>query len=315
MSRLFIGVVVCLLVGAGVTFTGLGRLLPLDRVTIAEVPASWAAIPSNGRVRVALVQSSDLLTTLATGLSGAEVALDRTGALVLTDGRVFAVSGASVRSALRALAWDRLPIEAHQASNAEVDRFTTPAPASIGWQARLHAYLGLRAARDFLAARPSFCITSVATALLLLLHAFATGISLRDPGKPQETAASPWRRRRAEPPVRVVLVADTTTLMHARTAIGEQYVVAETEYAFAFADGWILAARKGSVFELMDEVGWRMRPIEMAMRSELVGEGRPLNPLASHGPSDTLELIEALHVCGPLAYGTGPDLSAEALSA
>jgi hypothetical protein len=110
-----------------------------------------------------------------------------------------------------------------------------------------------------------------------------------------------------------VLVADTTTLMHARTAIGEQHVVAETEHAFAFADGWILAARKGSVFELMDEFCWRMRPIEMPTRSELVGDGHPLNPLAGDGQSDTLELIEALHVCGPLAYGTAPRLSIGAL--
>ena len=319
MSKLLISVIVCLSVGAGVTFTGLGSLLAMDRVAVAEVPAAWAAMPSRDRVRVALVRSPALLSTLAAGLSGAEIALDRSGALVLTDGRIFAVSGASVRSALRVLGWEHLPVDAYQASADEIERFATPAPASLAWQARLHGYLGLRAARDIMAANPCFSMASVATALLLMLHALATGPALRGlrrgSSSGREDPSPWWHRRRAQAPVRVVLVADTTTLMHARAAIGEQYVVAETEYAFAFADGWILAARKGSVFELMDAVGWRMRPIEMATRSELVGEGHPLDPSAGDEPADTLELIEALHVCGPLAHGTAPRLAAGAFSA
>lgn len=306
MSKLFTGFLVCMLVGAGVAFTGLGRLLPVDRVVVAEVPEAWAAMPSEARVRVALVRSPELLSALAAGLSGAEVALERAGALVLVDGRVFAISGAAVRSALHALAWGALPIDAHQASVAELERFVAPARASLAWQAQRHGYLALRAARDFLAAYPSFCVTSVATALLLLLHAFATGSALRGPGTVRELPLSAWRRRRAEAPVRVVLVSDTATLMHLRTAIGEENVVAEAEQAFAFADGWILAARKGSVFELMGEVGWRMRPIEMATRSELVGEGHSLSPLPGDDSNDTLELLEALQVCGPLAHGAAP---------
>ncbi len=83
--------------------------------------------------------------------------------------------------------------------------------------------------------------------------------------------------------MRVVLVPDETTLAQLRMAIGEEHVVAATDQAFAFADGWILAARKGSVFELMGELGWRMRPIELATRAELIGERHTLSPFGDDG--------------------------------
>ncbi|MBW2289833.1 MAG: hypothetical protein JRG80_07110 [Deltaproteobacteria bacterium] len=52
----------------------------------------------------------------------------------------------------------------------------------------------------------------------------------------------------------------------------------------------------------------------MATRSELVGEGHALSPLPVGDPSGTLELIDALHVCGPLVCGTAPHLSLGAVS-
>jgi hypothetical protein len=39
---------------------------------------------------------------------------------------VFAVNGASIGSALCALAWGALPVDAHQASVAELERFAAP---------------------------------------------------------------------------------------------------------------------------------------------------------------------------------------------
>jgi hypothetical protein len=48
---------------------------------------------------------------------------------------------------------------------------------------------------------------------------------------------------------------------------------------------------------------WRLRPLEMATRSELVGEGHALSPLPGDDGGDTLGLLEALRVCGPVAHG------------
>jgi hypothetical protein len=41
----------------------------------------------------------------------------------------------------------------------------------------------------------------------------------------------------------------------------------------------------------------------MATRSELVGEGHGLSPLPGDDGGDTLGLLEALRVCGPIAHG------------
>ena len=311
MRRALIGVAICLVVGAGVALSGLGRLLLLDGVIPPQVPETWAALPSTGRVEVTLVASEGLVSGLAGGLSGFEVALHRTGALALVDGRVFAVSVASATNILRDLSWDGLPIDTRQASVAELEGFAIPAPATLAWWTRQRAYAGLRGTRDFLAAYPSFSVTTLATALLLVLNLVrsgpATGRS-RDASRP-ELKPSPWRRRRAEIPVRVVLVPDAVTLAQIRTAIGEEHVVAATEHAFAFADGWILAVREGSVFELVSELGWRMRPIEMATRTELIGEGHALSPVPGDERADALGLLEALRVCGPVAHGTVPRIA------
>lgn len=314
MSRVLLGFAISIAVGAVVAFAGLERWLPEGIAGVPPVPAHWAAQPSEGRVDVTLVSSQGLVDALADGLTGAERAHHRPGALALVDGRVFAVSGASARQLLRALAWDRLPIEAHVAAAGETSRFAAPQPASLGWRAQRHAYLGLRSSRDLLAAHPGFGLATLGTAILLLLHAFLRSVPRRGDALP-EVARSPWRRRRAEQPVRVVLVPDLTTLAQVRVAIGEEHVVAASEHAFAFADGWILAAHKGSVFELVGELGWRMRPIEMATRSELVGEGHALSPLAGDEAGDPLGLLEALHVCGPVAHGTVPRLATSAVGA
>lgn len=318
MTRLFVGFAVCLAVGAVIAFSGLGRLLPLEDTFVPPpVPESWAAMPAGGRVDVTLVSSLGVLRALGDGLSGAEVAMQRPGALALVDGRIFAVSGASTHRLLRALSWEGLPIEARPGSTAELSRFTAPAPASLAWQARQHAYAGLRTSRELLAEHPSFTAAALATAILLLLQAFARGLparhaSERDERDPSQSSA--WRRRRAQSPVRVVLVSDVTTLMQVRTAIGEEHVVAAAEHAFAFANGWILAVRKGSVFELVSELGWRTRPIEMVTRPELVAEGHALSPVPSDDATDALDLLEALHVCGPVAHGTLPRIASGALS-
>jgi hypothetical protein len=303
MARVFVGFVICVVVGAIVSVSGLGRMLPPERAFVPPpVPETWAALPSGGRVEVTLVSSEGLVRGLSDGLSRSMVALRRTGAVALVDGRIFAISSASVRHVLEALSWDRLPIEARQATAAELDRFAAPAPASLAWHARLLAYVGLRSGRDLLASHPSFSAASLAAAALLFLHAFATGSTGRRRREVEQPAPSASRRRRAETPVRVVLVSDVETLAQVRTAIGEENIVASTEYAFAFADGWILAVREGSVFELVSELGWRMRPIEMSTRPELLAEGHAVSPIPSDGDGETLDLLEALHVCGPLAH-------------
>lgn len=300
MVRLFVGFAICAMLGAGVAFSGVGRLLPLDAVVPPPVPDRWAAPPTEGRVDLILVRSDGFVGGLAAGLSRAEVALHRGGAIALVDGRVFAISAASARSVLRELAWDRLPIDARQLDAPFLYRFAAPHPAPLAWRLRRDAYLGLRATREFVAAHPSFAVTSVAVALLLLLRVPLSSRPWRKwSARELETPVSPWRQRRAERPVRVVLVPDAHTLAQLRMAIGEEHVVAATEHAFAFAGGWILAARKGSVFELVSELGWRMRPIELATRAELVGEGHALSPLPGDDGGDTLGLLEALHVCGP----------------
>ena len=140
------------------------------------------------------------------------------------------------------------------------------------------------------------------------------GLPGRHVAAPTQLEPSAWHTRHAKAPVRVVLVSDGDTLAHARTAIGEEHVIAATEYAFAFADGWILAVRKGSVFELVSELGWRMRPIEMSTRSELVDEGHALPSVPSDDAGDTLGLLEALHVCGPIAHRSEPRIGSSALS-
>jgi hypothetical protein len=312
MTRVIVGFAICLLLGAGVALSGLGRMLPLDDVVPPPVPERWAALPGQGRVELFLVGSEGLVSGLAAGLSRAEVARHKRGALALVDGRVLASSAASARSVLRALAWDALPIEARQL-DVTLTRFAPPQPASLAWRAQRDAYLGLRATRDTLAAHPSFGVVSVGAGGLLLLHMLLTWRPRRT-WRAQDLPASPWRRRRAERPVRVVLVPDAQTLAQLRLAIGEEHVVAATEHAFAFADGWILAARKGSVFELVSELGWRMRPIEMATRTELAGEGHALSPLPGDDGDDTLGLVEALHVCGPVAHGTVPRIASRSLS-
>ncbi|MGH0031910.1 MAG: hypothetical protein ACQGVC_19140 [Myxococcota bacterium] len=312
MKRALVGLLVCVAIGAGVAFSGVDRLLPLERVLPARVPEHWSALPPSGRVDVTLVDSEAVVAALASGLSSAEVAHARPGALALVDGRVYAIGTASARQVLRALAWDGLPIDVRQVAAAELDVFAAPTPATPAWRARRHAWVELNRARDLAAAHPGFALAGLTTGSLLLLNAF---LSLRPrrrrEGLPPEP--TPWRRRRAEAPVRVVLVPDAATLAQVRVAIGEEHVVASTEHAFAFADGWVLAVRKGSVFELLGELGWRMRPIEMTSRSELAGEGHALSPLPGDDPADALGLLEALHVCGPLAHGTVPRIATSAL--
>jgi hypothetical protein len=312
MARVLTGLTICLLLGAGVALSGMGHLLPLERVVPPVVPDAWAAQPTQGRVDVTLVHSEALVSGLAAGLSSSEVAMRRPGALALVDGRVFAIGAASARHLLQALAWDGLPITARQLDAASLDRVAAPRPAPLVWRVQRDAYLGLRSARDLVAAYASFAVTSLAVALLLLVHALWTWRPRRVWRAQELPAPSAWRQRRAEKPVRVVLVPDAQTLSQLRMAIGEEHVVAATEHAFAFADGWILAARKGSVFELVSELGWRMRPLEMATRAELVGEGHTLSPVGDDG-DDTLGLLEALHVCGPVAHGGAPRIAVGAL--
>jgi hypothetical protein len=305
MYRLVVGAVMCVVVAAAVEITGVGRMLPLDRVVPPPVPEQWAALPPGGRVELVLVRSDELVKGLAMGLSRSEVAMKRPpGAVALVDGRVFTISVPSARSVLEALSWERLPMTVSQLDTASTTLFAAPEPAPLAWIARRDAYAGLKSAREWALAHQGFTATALVSAILLLLHALLTGLPKWQPRKRAlDAPVSAWRRRRGERPVRVVLVPDATALAQLRTAIGEDNVVAATEHAFAFADGWILAARKGSVFELMSELGWRMRPLEMATRSELVSEGFPLSPLPSDDGGDTLGVLEALHVCGPVAHG------------
>jgi hypothetical protein len=107
-----------------------------------------------------------------------------------------------------------------------------------------------------------------------------------------------------------VLVSDLKTLDNVRVAIGEEHLVAATEHSFAFADGWILASREGSVFELVNQIGWQSRPLLMATRAELVADGHQISPLPEpDNLPNTLGMLDALHVCGPLAHETEPALA------
>jgi hypothetical protein len=316
MVRTLIGLAICVMVGLGVELSGVDRWLPLNGSLVPpEVPPEWAPVPGDGRVEVSIVSSASLLTAMTAGLSDSEVALARPGAVALVDGRVFAISGASVRSVLHTLAWDRLPMDATQSFSAGTTSFKAPLPASLTWRAKQRVFAGLNHGRDQVLAHRGFALAFFVTALLLLVQAIKNAIpkARRQTGD-GELFASPWRLRHSEPPVRVVLVADAATLAQARTAIGEQHVVATAEHAFAFAGGWILAAKKDSVFELMSELGWHTRAMEMTTRPELIAEGHALEPLPGEDPSAALDLIDALHVCGPLAHGTKPRFALPLLS-
>jgi len=313
-SRGFLGLVACALLGAGVEISGIDHRLSLEAVVPPAVPRAWAPGPTTGGVDVTLLPSLDLVSGIGKGLGGGTIALQERGALALVDGRVFAISVASARDVLRSLRWDGLPISARTATAADLDRFAAPAPAPLAWRARLALHLGLRAARGLAAAHPGFAVTTLAAWLLMWIHTALVGLPRPPSRDASETEATTWRRRRTERPVRVVLVPDLATLAQVRVAIGEEHVIAATEHAFAFADGWILAVRKGSVFELASELGWRLRPIEMATRGELAEEGHDLSPLAGDDPADTLGLLEALHVCGPIAHGTLTPRTAGAFS-
>jgi hypothetical protein len=311
MARILMGLAICALLGAGVAGSGVGRLLPLDAVVPPPVPEAWAVLPTEGRIQLTLAPSQDLVSGLAAGLSRSEVALHRGGAVALVDGRVFAIGAVPARELLRALAWDDLPMEVRQAGPGSLDRFHAPRPAPLAWRTQRDAFLALDRAHELVAAYPSLAVTTLGCAVVFLLHTLLTRKPRRRatrrrwwPQRGVDLTPSAWRIRRAQKPVRVVLVPDRTTLAHVRAAIGEENVVAGNDHAFAFADGWVLAVRKGSVFELVSELGWRMRPLEMATRAELIGEGHALSPVGDDG-GDTLELLEALHVCGPLAHGTG----------
>jgi hypothetical protein len=307
--------VICGVIGAGVELSGLSSMLRKQRLVPPPVPEAWAPLPTSERIDVTLVASAGLVDGLVSGLSGAEIALHQDGAVAFVDGRVFAVNAASARNLLRALAWKGLPIYARQASAAELDTFAAPAAVPLAWRAHRLAYTGLQRGRELAAAHPAGVAASAAVPLLFLLAAGLNHLPRRTVTEtPSSRERSPWRPRLAKVPVRVVLVPDQATLEQVRVAIGEEHIVAASEHAFAFTDGWILAARKGSVFELMSELGWRMRPLEMATRSELAAQGYALSAVPRDDGSDALGLLEALQVCGPLAHGTGHRSATGALS-
>lgn len=307
MKRFLAGLAICLFVGVGIELSGLGHWVE-RRVALSPppIPGSWAPTPPAGAVEVTLVASAGYLQTLAVGLSESEIAIRRPEALALVDGRIYAAHADAARHVLSTLAWDGLPIEARIATTSELSRLEAPAPAGLGWRARHHAHVGLRAGRDLIARYPSASVASLATAVALLIQSLTrtdrTGSSRQPFSRPHRDAPS----RFVEAPVRVVLVPDVESLAHVRTAIGEEHVVGATEHAFAFSDGWILAARKGSVFELVGEIGWHTRPLEMAARPDLVAEGHTLSPVPSDGAADTFDVLEALQLCGPLAHGSLP---------
>jgi hypothetical protein len=169
--------------------------------------------------------------------------------------------------------------------------------------------------RELALAYPAGVTASMAVALLFLLAAGLGHLPRRAGTKTSSSNESPlWGGRPTRAPARVVLVPDELTLDQVRVAIGEEHIVAASEHAFAFADGWILASRKGSVFELISELGWWMRPLEMATRCELAAEGHALSAVPGDDSSDTLVLLEALHVCGPVAHGTVHPIASRAPS-
>lgn len=294
---------------------------------LPELSSHLAPDPRFDQVQVHLFETMSLVDSIAEALGSESVALRVSGAIALVDGRVLAADPAAVRPLLERLHWQDLPLAVVDDRASREGTFPVTEKAPLAWRAQLGMLIAATAVRDAAQAKPSLALGGLAFTVVLIagfgVRRFRS-IAAVDEESPGDVAWSeaqlqvemdrpdpipleeePVRKAPRLASVRVVLVADHRALQAARIAIGEEHVVGSTRDAFAFAHGWILAVREGSIFELVGELGWDACPVRVFRPGEGLPNGTAWAPRGAIRPGGALDVVDALQLCGPIAHGGG----------
>jgi hypothetical protein len=250
----------------------------IDRFALPGVPNSLAPSLGADEIRVQMMRSPEQVAAVAKVAGARAVVMQRPGAALLIDGLPEA-NGTGLESSLQ-----------------------------------LQLYKTLRVLRDTAQAHLSLLVLIALGATLFWLltparYKFAVPVS-----RSTEETYHAAPQQQGTSAVRVVLVKNNFALDNARVAIGEEHILASSENAFAFARGWILAVRDGSVFDLVDRLGWSHLAIEIFSESDLrhshvPGVDRGWCAQKSKERGKAYDLVDALSLCGNIAHAEGIPIS------
>ncbi len=282
----------------------------VDGIALPGVPDFLTPSLSAEEIQVQIMESPEQVAAVAKAAGSNVVVAQRPGVALLVDGQLFASNIAAVVPLLYSLGWEKLPVVVNE-PQAGVS-YTLPKASAKGVEvsAGLHFYRALRGLGEVAPAHfPLLALMAMGAALGWLFrpacHKFLTLVSRHgaeggDEGLQDQQSSG----------VRVVLVKDHFALKNARVAIGEEYILAFNNDAFAFASGWILAVRDHTVFDLLDKLGWSDRPVEIFSESDLrrspvPGVDRSWCAEKQVKRGQALALVDALSLCGSIAHAEG----------
>jgi hypothetical protein len=236
------------------------------------------------------------------------------GAALLIDGQLFTSNPTAVIPLLSSQGLEHLPIVVNQLSKGV--SYTLPETNGTGLESllQLQLYKTLRVLRNTAQAHLSLLVLiALGATLFWLLTPARYKFAVRVSRSAKETYHEVPQQQGASA-VRVVLVKNRFALDNARVAIGEEHILASSENAFAFARGWILAVRDGSVFDLVDHLGWSHLAIEIFSESDLRHSPVPgvERSWCAEKPKErgkAFELVDALSLCGNIAHAEGIPIS------
>lgn len=282
----------------------------IEGFTLPGIPNSLGPSLGADEIQVQIMKSPEQVAALAKVAGPMAVVAQRPGVALLIDGQLFSSNPTAISPLLSSLGLEHLPIVVNQLAKGVSYTLPDINSGRLESSLQLQLYKTLQVLRDTVQAHLLFFVlVALGAALFWVLtparYKFATQATrfaeeiYREAPKQQATSA-----------VRVVLVKNRFELKNARVAIGEEHILAATENAFAFARGWILAVRDGSVFDLIDHLGWSHMGIEIFSESDMrdspiPGVDRSWCAAKPRERGKAYDLVDALSLCGGIAHAEG----------
>lgn len=283
----------------------------VDRIEYPSLPSPVPPTLNVEAIQVQMVASPEQVAAIAKLAGWNAVMAKRPGAVLLIDGQIFASDYAAVNSLTSSMRLEELPLVFHEQQRAGSYTLPQAGSQSLNSSLQLLAYKTIQSIQEGMRAYPSL-IAMVCLGVVLLVWLLPSRVKVSP--KAYSHARVGTHREKPKPAekysVRVVLVKTHFALENARVAIGARHILASNKDAFAFANGWILAVRDHTVFELLDSLGWSHRGVELFSESDLrhsdipgVDDSWQADSPAERG--QPLALVDALSLCGRIAHSQG----------